>query len=237
MRVNGTMSLSILDLLSVLSGSPTDQISWFQQRGLLASHMTCPSCSLPIRNDTKNNRDISTETVHRWQYPDDGCKRRIGIPTGSFFEKSKLSLQKWIVITHWWLRHYPVNAAAEKAKVVERMYRKSQHHQGKPPQSDHLVYDRNTTLALGIMTLVPRRDAATLLPIIQQHVRPGTTTWSDEWDAYRNVQSFCQSQNTRLSTTPWSLSIQQQEYRHSRSSPTGIMLKQDERSTGDHAVR
>ena len=34
---------------------------------------------------------------------------------------------------------------------------------------------------------VPRRDAGTLLPIIQQRIWPGTTVWSDQWAAYRRV--------------------------------------------------
>ena len=38
------------------------------------------------------------------------------------------------------------------------------------------------------MELVPRRDANTLLPIIQAHVQPGTTIYSDEWRAYSQVQ-------------------------------------------------
>ena len=34
---------------------------------------------------------------------------------------------------------------------------------------------------------VDRRDAATLLPIIQQHILPGSTVWSDQWAAYRQL--------------------------------------------------
>ena len=40
------------------------------------------------------------------------------------------------------------------------------------------------------MEIVPRRDAPTLLPIIDAHVAPGTTVWSDEWAAYRRVQGL-----------------------------------------------
>lgn len=40
------------------------------------------------------------------------------------------------------------------------------------------------------MELVPDRSAATLLPIIQAHVAPGTIIHSDEWRAYRRVGSL-----------------------------------------------
>ena len=40
------------------------------------------------------------------------------------------------------------------------------------------------------MKIVPDRSANTLLPIIQQHVKVGTTVHSDEWAAYNRVQQL-----------------------------------------------
>ena len=48
----------------------------------------------------------------------------------------------------------------------------------------------SVTPALGYMEIVAQRDAATLLPIIQQHVANGSTVWSDEWAAYNRIASL-----------------------------------------------
>ena len=52
------------------------------------------------------------------------------------------------------------------------------------------LVDTSQTPALGAMELVPSCSAAVLLPIIHQHVRPGSIMWSDEWAAYRRVQQL-----------------------------------------------
>lgn len=52
------------------------------------------------------------------------------------------------------------------------------------------IVDTQHTPAFGYMEVVPNRQAATLLPIIQSHVRSGSIIHSDEWAAYRRVASI-----------------------------------------------
>ena len=52
------------------------------------------------------------------------------------------------------------------------------------------MVDSSQSPALGYMEIVQRRDAATLLPIIQQHVAAGTVVHSDEWRAYHQVSQL-----------------------------------------------
>ena len=52
------------------------------------------------------------------------------------------------------------------------------------------IVDTSHQPALGYMEVVHRRDATTLLPIIQAHTAPGSIVHSDEWSSYRRVQQL-----------------------------------------------
>ena len=39
---------------------------------------------------------------------------------GSFFSKSKLTLQKWMLAIPWWSREYPVTDMAMEVEITER---------------------------------------------------------------------------------------------------------------------
>ena len=61
---------------------------------------------------------------------------------------------------------------------------------GRPPASEIWVLgmvDVSQSPALGFFKVVPQRNAAILLPIIQQHVAPGTVVHTDQWASYNQV--------------------------------------------------
>ena len=68
---------------------------------------------------------------------------------------------------------------------------KSKYQRGRRPDKETWVFgiaDTSTKPAVTYMQAVAKRDAATLLPIIQKVVRPGSIVYSDEWRAYRQIQ-------------------------------------------------
>ena len=42
------------------------------------------------------------------------------------------------------------------------------------------------------LRLVDKKDRATLVPIIQECIAPGSEIWSDEWAAYRGISGILQ---------------------------------------------
>lgn len=59
-----------------------------------------------------------------------------------------------------------------------------------PPVWVFGMVDTSHIPALGCMEVVDQRDASTLLPIIRDHILPGTTVWSDMWAAYNRVSTL-----------------------------------------------
>ena len=50
-----------------------------------------------------------------WYWPQ--CYTRRYIHDGSFFSKSKITLQKWMILLNFWVHKYPVTDAMQEAEV------------------------------------------------------------------------------------------------------------------------
>ena len=47
------------------------------------------------------------------------CNKTGSIRKGSFFEQSKLTLQKWLLLMQWWTRQHPVTDATVEVEVTD----------------------------------------------------------------------------------------------------------------------
>ena len=66
-----------------------------------------------IQMQERPRQDVSDK--FSWWCP--RCKTRKTIRDGSFFHKSHISLQKWLLLIYLWARQYPVCDVAEEVEV------------------------------------------------------------------------------------------------------------------------
>ena len=167
------------------------------------------------------------------------CKKTKTIRKDSFFAKSKMTLQEWLILLYWWARQYPSKDASEEAEVdkntacdvyrwlrevcsttllttpivlggpggvcqIDESLSTNQRYMYNQLYISTLCYGNDIIkLSSNSITKVVLHAAscgclecdtshtpaiaATLLPIVQRHVAPGTIIWSDQWSAYRNI--------------------------------------------------
>ena len=104
-------NISILDVGPVIFGNSEELIDFPQQKHLLASNMVCSNCGTAM--GLRQKSDISDGCIFRCG----SCKTTKSLRAGSFFRKSKLSLQQWLELLYWWVCEYPVTDVAEEPRV------------------------------------------------------------------------------------------------------------------------
>jgi len=105
-------TISLLQLGPVIFGDTDGILSFLQGKGLLAQQLTCHRCSVP----TNTARRASLTDGHTFRCPQ--CHTYTSLRSGSFFEKSWLPLQKWILLMYLSVREYPIKDAQEEAEVA-----------------------------------------------------------------------------------------------------------------------
>ena len=110
--------MPLVSIGSTIFGPIMGLIAFFQNHHLLSNQKECPQCTTaqtPAMMTLEPRDDISDK--FHWKCR--RCNKRISLRDGSFFSKSKLSLQKWAILMYWWARQYAVTDAAEEAEVTE----------------------------------------------------------------------------------------------------------------------
>ena len=92
------------------------------------------------------------------------------------------------VFAEYLLRHpVVIGGVGRTVEIDESAFVKRKHNVGREVRTQWVFGGIDTTTHEGFLVAVPQRDAATLLPILQQYVRPGTTVISDFWAAYNTI--------------------------------------------------
>ena len=103
--------MSLLELGPIAFGSKPVIIAFLHSKHVLASQQQC-SCGTMMT--LQERPDISDGC--RWRCTD--CKKAVSIHNGSFFSKSKIALQKWLLLMHWWSRQYSFKRCCGRDKSV-----------------------------------------------------------------------------------------------------------------------
>ena len=101
--------MSLIDIGPVIVGPKDGLIAWLRNKRLLARSQDCTFYNTAMREGRRG--DISDGVV--WRCPQ--CKRTKSIRDGRFFSKSRLPLQKWLLLLHYWSKEFPVKDAADDA--------------------------------------------------------------------------------------------------------------------------
>lgn len=108
--------MSLLDLGPVIFGPKQGLITYLQNKHLLAQSTQCHRCGVPMQMQTRDTSVCSDGFSWRCGL----CYTYKSVRHDSFFSKSRLSLQKWLLLMHLWSRDCPVTDAAREAQITEK---------------------------------------------------------------------------------------------------------------------
>ena len=91
---------------------------------------------------------------------------------------------------HFILNPVVLGGAGHTVEIDESCFVRRKYHRGHLVREQWVFGGYDTTTMNSFLVPVERRDAATLLPILQQYVLPGTTVISDLWGAYNTVANL-----------------------------------------------
>ena len=175
--------------------------------GLLAANQVCATCNRPM---VWSHAGPGKSDEFRWRCGRP-CNKTLSIRSGYFFEGSHLNIRSVLdVIRYWAFEEFSFRKASRELAMAEHTFVDwrnflrdicAEHflrnpvriggvgvEVGRRPVPQQWVFGGiDTTTNEGFLVAVPQRNAATLLPIIQQFIRPGTTVVSDLWAAYNTI--------------------------------------------------
>ena len=96
------------------------------------------------------------------------------------------------ILSKWHFLQHPlqIGGPGHTVEIDESAFNRRKANVGRVLQTQWVFGGIDVQTKEGFLVAVPQRDAATLLPILQRYVRPGTTVVSDMWAAYNTINNL-----------------------------------------------
>ena len=109
--------------------------------------------------------------------------KQCALATGMDFKSTAVNWASYtrVIFVEYVYKTYQTLKFDAEVEIDESLFRRKNKYNRGRPVFFGIVYPSSNLL---VLYPVANRDAATLIPIIQTHVRPGTRIYSDNWAAY-----------------------------------------------------
>ena len=128
------------------------------------------------------------------QYLDENSLKQCALSTDMDYKSTAVNWASYIreMFLEYVYKTYQTFKFDAEVEIGESLFgRKNKYNRGRPTGHKLRIFgivERSSNLL--VLYPVDNRDAATLIPIIQKHVRPGTIIYSDNWVAYFNLNNL-----------------------------------------------
>ena len=178
-------------------------IAWCQNNGLIAKDKMCASCGSPTalrERDTVKNKGFYFRCTHlriatiiqfvyfwcRDYVIQDELQFQLGI-VGEHTIVDWKNFCRDICLEYFIRNPVVIGGPGQTVEIDECLLVRRKYNVGHQVREQWVFGGYDVATKVGFMVPVDRRDAATLLPIIQKYIAPGTTIISDLWAAYNTI--------------------------------------------------